>query len=195
MQPSAEQMQEALEVLRSGGVVVFPTETSYGLAADATQHAAVERIMRIKQRADEMPVALIVADQEMVEWCGMLSPELRTLTSRHWPGPLTVVIPEANPALSPYCLREGTVGVRISSHPVAHALTAGLGKPIVATSANVHGQPAAYRVENARAQFAESADQPDVYLDAGVLEPQPPSMIIEMVRGEIVVHRKGAFKL
>ena len=174
---------------------MFPTETSYGLACDATNHDAVERVIRIKDRPDNSPVALIVQDIDMAHWCGNIDPALETFTGRHWPGPLTIVIPGANDTLSPFCLRGDTVGVRVSSHPVAQALTEGLGKPIIATSANVHGKPAAYTVEAAKEQFEGKDQKPDYYLDGGELDPVPPSMIIELVNGEVIVHRQGSFKL
>jgi len=195
MSVTKAQLEEAIRQLKQGGVVIFPTETSYGIACDATNHQAVERVMRIKQRSDTMPMALIIADMSMAQWCGQLDPALEELAKRHWPGPLTVVVPNANRDLSPLCLRDGTVGLRISSHPIAHALTEGLGKPIVATSANRSGCPSAYSVAEIQEQFANQQDQPDLYLDGGTLEPSPPSMIIELVNGEIVVHRQGSFKL
>ena len=85
--------------------------------------------------------------------------------------------------------------MRISSHPIAQRLVTALGKPLVATSANVHGHSAAYSIEEARKQFAQRDDGPDAYLDGGVLPEVPASMIIECVKGEIVVHRMGSFKL
>ncbi|HBU27732.1 TPA: threonylcarbamoyl-AMP synthase [Candidatus Uhrbacteria bacterium] len=195
MKTTKAQLEEAVALLKQGGVVVFPTETSYGIACDATNHLAVERVMRIKQRSGDLPMALIISGMDMARWCGILDPELEALAKRHWPGPLTVVVPEANEALSPLCLRQGTVGLRVSSHPVAHALVEGLARPIVATSANIHGKPAAYTVQEVQEQFAHQAEQPDLYLDGGTLEPLPPSMIIELVNGEVVVHRQGSFKL
>ena len=195
MELDHKQMQEAVDILKEGGVVVFPTETSYGMAVDATNHDAVARVMKLKARPDHMPLALIVKDLEMARWCGTVDPELEQFTERHWPGPLTIVVPDANMELSLHCLRDDTVGLRVSSHPVAQALVHGLGKPIIATSANVHGQPAAYTVAEAKAQFAGKEDEPDMYLDGGTLDEVPPSMIIELVNGEVVVHRQGSFKL
>lgn len=193
MQPSQEQIAEAVAVLQNGGVVVFPTETSYGVAADATNHQAAERAFAIKQRAHSAPSGLIVATVEMAKWCGRMDAPVEELAEKHWPGPLTIVLPEANDALTPLCKRDGTVAVRVSSHPVARALAEQLGKPILATSANIAGQDPAFTIDQAREQFSDN--EPDLYLDGGPLEPSPPSMIIEWQDGELVVHRNGSFKL
>ncbi|MEK7108165.1 MAG: L-threonylcarbamoyladenylate synthase [Patescibacteria group bacterium] len=190
-----QDMERAIATLKNGGVIVFPTETSYGIGCDATNAHAVARIMQIKRRPADQSLPSIVADRAMAAAYGTIDPALEPILSVHWPGPLTVVLSNPHPSLAPHCLHHGTVALRISSHPTAHALVQALGRPVVATSANVHGLPMAYTVEEARRQFAGQEDQPDVYLDGGVLPEVPASMIIECVNGEIVVHRKGSFKL
>ncbi len=165
---------EAIAVLKQGGVVVFPTETAYGLAADATNEKAVARIFEIKGRNEEKSLPLIAASREMVERFAGIPRGLEKLASQYWPGPLTLVLPAIG-GLASGVVRDGTVAIRVSSHPVARALSEGLDAPIVSTSANLGGQPACYTVEDVRAQLG---DTPDIYLDGGVLEPQLPSTIV-----------------
>ncbi len=195
MEINEEDVERALATLKQGGVLVFPTETSYGLGCDATNPQATERIMRMKDRPRDQALSVLVSDRAMVEVYGKVDPVLESIIGKHWPGPLTIVFPTTNPFLSPDCVHGGTIAMRISSHPIAQRLVTALGKPLVATSANVHGHSAAYSIEEARKQFAQRDDGPDAYLDGGVLSEVPASMIIECVKGEIVVHRMGSFKL
>ncbi|NQV12529.1 threonylcarbamoyl-AMP synthase [Candidatus Uhrbacteria bacterium] len=187
--------KDAVEVLKNGGVIVFPTETCYGIGCDARNSEAVKRIKEIKQRPGDMLIRLIVKDLEVAEEYGSFSDMARDLVKRHWPGPLTVVVPEGKKKLSSELAQNGTVGMRVSSDEVVSKIMAEVDFPIVATSANIHDEPSAYRVEDAVAQFKKAGMEPDLYLDGGELEPTPPSMIIEIVDGEVVVHRQGSFKL
>lgn len=174
--PTAAQVEHAIAVLKKGGIVVFPTETAYGLAADATQPEAVARVFALKQRLLDKTVPMIAADVEMVEQYAGISRGLRRLANVHWPGPLTLVLPVMGDELAPGVVRNDTVAVRVSSHPVAQALSKGLGAPIVSTSANLSGQPTCYTIEAVRAQLE---DAPDVYLDHGPLDPSVlPSTIV-----------------
>lgn len=195
MEPKVLTTEEAIAVIQSGGVVVYPTETSYGIGCDATNKAAVEKVAAIKGRPKKYAMALIVPDMETAKWCGTVAPAVEAFASRHWPGPLTILLPDANEALSDWSVQNGTVGVRVSSHPVALALAKGLGKPLIATSANVHKKPSSYSIEEAFKQFSQGDVQPDGYIDGGRLPEVPASMIIEWSDGEIVVHRQGSFKL
>ena len=123
-------LKKAIEVLKQGGVVVFPTETAYGLAADATNEVAVERVGKIKGRVPET-FPIITATREMAESVGHIPQVLRRLADQHWPGPLTLLIPAARGVLASGIVNNDQIAVRVSSHPVAQALSAGLGAPIV----------------------------------------------------------------
>ena len=195
MENTANNLAQAIEVLKNGGVVAFPTETSYGLGCDATNEEAVARVAAMKSRPKKFKMALVVKDLEMARWCGELNDMILPFAKKHWPGPLTILLPNANKELTDWSVLNGTVGVRISSHPIAMELAEALGKPLIATSANKHGEPSCYSVEAIKEQLEGQSDQPDIYVDGGVLPEVPPSMIIELVDGEVVVHRPGSFKL
>ena len=169
---------QAVAVLKNGGVVVFPTETAYGLAADATNADAVNRIFLLKGREEDKSFPLIAADQTMVETVAGISRGLIGLADRYWPGPLTLILPVMSDQLAPTVIRQGTIAIRISSHPVAQALSRGIGRPIVSTSANRSGQMVCYSSECVKNQFEHQQIKPDYYLDAGELTPEPPSTIV-----------------
>lgn len=175
---------------------MFPTETAYGLAADATNEAAVEKVCKIKGRIPET-LPIIAANREMAQTVGNIPSALRRLADAYWPGPLTLLIPAAHGVLALGIVNNDQVAVRVSSHPIATALSEGLGVPIVSTSANVSGQPTGYSVSDVQAQFLGRPYQPDLYMDIGPLDPSvPPSTIVAVDDyGYPEVIRQGAIKL
>lgn len=196
MSVSKKQIQEAITVLKRGGVVVFPTETAYGLAADARNPRAVRRVFEIKGREPGKTPPLIAADRKMAEEYVEIAPALALLVEKHWPGPLTVVGKVGKGLSSEVVRRDGTVAVRVSSSAVARALSKGLGAPIVATSANVSGLSACYSVRTFEKQRAAARHPaPDFVLDAGPLPYRKPSTIVTERKGKVVVLRHGSVSL
>jgi L-threonylcarbamoyladenylate synthase len=186
---SAENFSAALEACRRGEVIVFPTETFYGLGADALNENAVARIVSLKGRNPDSPIAVIVADREMLsQIVSEVPPAAQKLIDRFWPGPLTLVLPakEGLPAL--LLNREGKIGVRVSSHPTAARLTRELGRPLTATSANLSGQEPARTIQQARAYFL---DRIEIYLDGGTLSGETGSTVAEVIKGKLRIIRAG----
>lgn len=169
-------MGEAVRALREGHIVVYPTETIYGLAADPFSPLAMDRLFALKGRDAAKTVALIAPDAVSAFALASVVPAIaRKLADRFWPGPLTLVLP-ARDGLDPSLIgADGGIGVRVSPHPIASALAAGLGHPITATSANLTGQPPATTVAAARCAFG---DRVSVYLDGGELTASVPSTIV-----------------
>jgi len=194
---NSKQFKAALEVLRQGGTVVFPTETTYGLAADATNHKAVERLAKIKGRGTKV-MSTIVADMSMALRFVKMSSVAKKLAKWLWPGPLTMVLPVkalAMDRLSPRCLKDGLMAVRVSSHELARLLSKELKRPIVATSANLAGKTDCYSVRSVKQQYKTRRLQPDMYLDVGVLPRRKPSTIIKISGQEIETLRAGSVKI
>ncbi len=133
---------EAAEILRSGGLVAFPTETVYGLGADATSKAAVARIFAAKGRPEINPLIAHVASLEAARAQGVFSIEAEKLAEAFWPGPLTLVLPLAEGATVCARTRAGraTIALRVPAHPAALALVGAAGRPIAAPSANRSGR-------------------------------------------------------
>lgn len=193
---SDDLLNEAIVVLKNGGVVVIPTETAYGLAVDATQAGAIEHLFAIKGRDHAKTPPLIVATKEMAEQFMVITPLLRTFVDQNWPGPLTIVGEARESTLAAQVIREdGTIAVRVSSHPIAQALSLRLGVPIVATSANRSGESVCYSVSEIKEQFRYQTIQPDLYLDIGTIPCEAPSTIIKEDQGKIVVLRQGSIHL
>ncbi|MFI5353606.1 MAG: L-threonylcarbamoyladenylate synthase [Candidatus Binatales bacterium] len=183
-------VDRAVEALRRGELVVYPTETLYALGADAASPAALRRLFAAKAREAGKPVALIAADPAMGFAIARDIPgAARRLAKAFWPGPLTLVMPAKAGLPESLVGADGGVGVRVSSHPIAHALARRLGRPITATSANPAGQPPSTTIEQARAAFGRKVK---VYLEGGELGGSPPSTVVAFDREAIKVLRAGA---
>jgi L-threonylcarbamoyladenylate synthase len=182
-------MDAALVTLRRGGVVVYPTETLYGLGVDATNPSALHRLVTLKVRQAGKPISVLVSDAEMLNGIVVEIPKAAgRLMHAFWPGPLTIVLRARAEVSEVLTAGSGTIGVRISSHPQAAELVRRLGRPLTTPSANPAGARPPVSVEAARAYFG---DQVDVYVDAGTLPGEPASTVVEMT-GELRVVREGA---
>lgn len=187
---TVDPVSQAVEALRRGEVVVFPTETFYGLGADALNAAAVERVVSLKGRQAESPIAVIIAGRGMLrQVASEISPLADRLIERFWPGPLTLLLPARRGLPAPLLNRDGEMGVRVSSHPVAKRLSQELGRPLTATSANPSGKEPARTVEEARDYFSGKVK---VFLDRGRLGAERGSTVVAIHRGELRVIREGA---
>ncbi len=139
--PEQDLIDRAVTILKEGGVIAYPTETFYGLGADAANEAAIEKIFTIKGRPSNNPVALIAGREEDI-WplVAEIPSAAQRLMKAFWPGPLTLILPASLAVHSRLTAGTGTIGIRISSHPIASALARTLGGPITATSANISGR-------------------------------------------------------
>ncbi len=175
-------VKEAVAVLLSGGVVAYPTETSYGLAADATNQDAVRRVFTIKGRERTKLLSVLVANKTMVRQYAKWTDSARRLWDAFLPGPLTMVIPGR---------WGGTIGIRYSTHPFADALVTALGRPVTATSANLSGTPSLLDPKKIRSTFFGRRLQPTLLIDAGVLPLRPPSTVVDCTGETVQLLRKG----
>jgi L-threonylcarbamoyladenylate synthase len=186
-------LRQAIASLNRGDVIVFPTETVYGLGADALNPAAVEKVFQLKGRNPDNPIPIIVADQAMLQGVvEKIPPIARTLMEQFWPGPLTLVLPAAPGTPEQLLNRTGGVGVRISSHLIATELAQALGRPLTATSANPSGQQAASTIEQAQNYFVSDIE---IFLDVGRLPSKTGSSVVEVIDDRIKIIRAGEISL
>jgi L-threonylcarbamoyladenylate synthase len=177
-QPDPALIDRAARVLRQGGVVLFPTETVYGIGADIRLAAAVRRIFELKQRPEGQPLMAHVADDEQLASHIAEMPEMgQRLARAFWPGPLALVL-RCGKAVPDEAVSGGrTVGVRMVAHPVARALIKRLGAPLAGTSANLHGEPATSRFEHIDPGLLAGAD---VALDCGTCGAGVASTVLDL---------------
>ncbi|MFC1890377.1 L-threonylcarbamoyladenylate synthase [Thermodesulfobacteriota bacterium] len=186
----AADLTEAVDLLRDGGIVAYPTETLYGLGVDAADAAAVRRLRALKGRDEDKPILVLVDGLTMLEEiAGPVPDAAKRCVARFWPGPLSVVL-RANRRLPPELTAgTGTIGARISSHPVARLLPALLGSPLTSTSANPSGSPGA---TSANAVAEAFGSRIGLILDAGAALSQTPSTVIDFSSTEPRILREGA---
>lgn len=148
----SEGLRAAAAWLAEGGLVIYPTESFYGLGADPRISTAVEAIFAVKGRGRDLPLPLLAGDlrqvgQAVPHWDRQ--PAARALANAFWPGPLSLVVAGSGGLAPGVAARDGSVAIRYSSHPLAAALARELGFPLVATSANLSGEPPATEAEEA----------------------------------------------
>jgi L-threonylcarbamoyladenylate synthase len=186
---TTEQIRTAAEIIRSGGLVVFPTETVYGLGANALDGSAVGKIFALKGRPATSPLIVHVASIEQARTlAAQWPPAAEQLAARFWPGPLTIVIPK-NP-LIPDSVTAGlpTVGLRMPKNEIALALIREAGVPIAAPSANRFTQLSPTTAQHVRDAFG---DQAPVLLDGGPCELGLESTVVAIVDGGVEILRPG----
>jgi L-threonylcarbamoyladenylate synthase len=181
-------LETGISILKKGGVIAFPTDTVYGLGADAFNSVAVQRIYEIKDRSESNPFPLLIADVKQLNALAEPVPELAWfLAKRFWPGGVTLVLSKEDTV--PAHLASGpTIAVRIPNHPGCLALLEHLAGPLVGTSANVSGQPAALTADEVRQQLG---DRIDLIIDGGRCPGGKESTVVDITREPPVVLRQG----
>jgi L-threonylcarbamoyladenylate synthase len=179
----------AVAILRAGGLVAFPTETVYGLGADARKSEAIRRLFAVKGRPASHPVIVHLADADtMPEWASQVPQAAVRLADAFWPGPLTLVLPRAAHVLDLVTGGQETVALRVPNHPVAHALLAAFGDGIVAPSANRFGRLSPTHAGHVRAELGEAVD---LILDGGPTDVGVESTIVDLSGDYPVLLRPG----
>lgn len=185
----ASELSHAVAALERGDVIVFPTETLYGLGADALNSAAVEKVFQLKGRDLGNPFPVLVADVAMLDrLVASVSPLAQQLMDNFWPGPLTIVLPARPDIPRPLVSQTGGIGVRISSQPIAGQLVKMLARPLTATSANPSGEEPARTLSEARNYFRERVE---VFIDGGTLTSQRGSTVAEVTEEHVKILRHG----
>lgn len=178
LEPEMAAVRAGADAIRAGELVIFPTETVYGLAADALDEAAVRKVIAAKGREDRQPLPVQVADVDDLRRVAEFVPEnARFLVDRYWPGPLTLVLPRSADIPDVVTAGRKTIGVRIPNHPVALALLRELRSPIIATSANLSGDEPALTAEEAVCAVGHAVS---VVLDAGKSDLQVASTVVDV---------------
>jgi L-threonylcarbamoyladenylate synthase len=184
---SSEVITHALEILRGGGLVAFPTDTVYGVGALAFDGKAVEAIYTAKDRSPEKAIPVLIGDMDDLDKIAMDVPNLvQMLASRFWPGPLTILVPK-KPDLPEAISSTSTVGVRVPDHEAARALLRAAG-PMAVTSANLSGQASPITAEEV---FAQLGGRIELIIDGGKTSGGVPSTLVDCTGDEIKILREG----
>ena len=186
---SDDQIEQAVAVLRAGELVAFPTETVYGLGADATSVPAIRKIFAAKQRPADHPLIVHLSETAgLKHWASVVPREAWQLAEAYWPGPLTMVLPRATHVASELTGGQSTIALRVPSHPVAHRLLLAFGNAIAAPSANRFGRLSPTSAEHVREELGDAVT---CILDAGDCSVGIESTIVAFRNGRAVVLRPG----
>ena len=187
MEALNEQIDKGIQILKQGGVIAFPTDTVYGLGADAFNSNAVKRIYDIKKRPKHLPLPLLIGDIKQLDILAEPLSEIALfLAKRFWPGGLTLVVPKA--ARLPGYLGNTSIAVRIPAHPVCLALIQAINNPLIGTSANISGNPSALTAGEVRQQLGNEVD---LIIDGGRCPDGGESTVVDVTGGEVVILRQG----
>lgn len=189
--PELEPILEAVDILKRGGAVIFPTDTVYGLAVNATRVDAIERLFKIKKRPSSKPVPIIARDIAMVKKFAFVNDRIERVLNEIWPGPVTVVLEKKGDLPAILTGGRSTVGIRIPDCPVTQLLMEHLEWPITATSANFSGEPSLTYSMDIRRSFETAHPGPDLFLDAGDLSDNTPSTILDLTGSRPKILRVG----
>ncbi len=185
----ADGLAAAASAVRSSRLVVLPTDTVYGIGADAFDSGAVQSLLRAKNRGPDMPVGVLVGSWSTVDGLVLgVPPQARALIEAFWPGDLSIVLPHAPSLQWDLGQSRGTVMLRMPLHPVALELLRDVG-PMAVSSANVSGQPPASTAQEAEDQLGDSVA---VYLDGGSTGEPVPSTMVDLTGDDPVILREGA---
>jgi tRNA threonylcarbamoyl adenosine modification protein (Sua5/YciO/YrdC/YwlC family) len=188
--PNAEVINLAATVLRDGGLVVFPTETVYGIGALADSKFGAQEIFEVKVRPLDKPLPWLVESEDALDIYGIDVPEYAHLLARaYWPGPLTLIVKASERVGRDFRAPDGTVALRSPDHEVVIELLQAAGGPIIATSANTSGNPAPGSFEEVEIRIVHAAD---LSLDGGETEHQQASTVVDCTGATPAVVREGA---
>jgi tRNA threonylcarbamoyl adenosine modification protein (Sua5/YciO/YrdC/YwlC family) len=188
--PSAEVINLAATVLRDGGLVVFPTETVYGIGALADSKFGAQELFEVKVRPLDKPLPWLVESEDALDIYGVDVPAYaHKLAQAFWPGPLTLVVKASDRVGRDFRAADGTVALRSPDHEVVTELIQAAGGPIIATSANTHGNPPPGSFSEVEARIVQAAD---LSLDGGETQHQTASTVVDATGGQPVVLREGA---
>ncbi|NHJ85549.1 MAG: threonylcarbamoyl-AMP synthase [Asgard group archaeon] len=173
--PDPNVIDKAASILENGGIVVYPTETAYGIGCNAYDINAVNKIYEIKKRPRDNPLPVIVNSMKMIEEIAILNPKAKLLIEKFHPGPLVIALPK-KPIIPDIVNKEG-IAFRISSLEIVNLIISKMNKPLVSTSANLSGTNTPYTIEMVLSSINEN--DVDLILDAGELTRNKPSTIVD----------------
>ena len=188
-------VEKAVKVLGNSGLIIYPTETCYGLGADATNASAVKKMSAYKSKQEGKPISIAVSDRKMAEKYAEINDTAANLYDNFLPGPITVVSRGTGSAAPGVESEYGTIGIRIPNHPLILKVIDSFGKPITATSANVAYQPRPYSIESLLSNLPQKNQKLiDLIIDAGELPEREVSTIVDTTLNTENILRSGGVK-
>lgn len=185
----------AVSILKKGGVIVYPTDTVYGLGCDATNSKAVSKVKDIKNRENKKPILIMASDKNMIENYAELTLLAKKLIKKFLPGPLALVLQtKKNSELKNIQNKDGSIGFRVPNNDFCLELVKRFGKPITSTSVNISGMNQCRNLSCMLGQLKEKTVKIDLVIDAGKLQRQEPSTIVDGSGENVKILRNGVIQ-
>ncbi len=183
-------IETVVKSIKQEKVIVCPTDTVYGLIADATNKKAVEKLLKIKKRNGQKPIPIFVKDLKTAKKLSRIDKEQEKFLKKVWPGKVTVVLTRKDKLPKILFGKKTTIGLRIPKYKLVQDLLKKINRPLTGTSANIPGKSATTKIKKIIKQFKNQKFQPDLILDAGDLKPSKPSTVIDLTEPEQKILRK-----
>ena len=191
----SEAIKEAVAVLRMGGVVIYPTDTIYGIGANALDEKSVKNVFELKERSLSKPLPMIIRNIRWAKELAYVRKRDEETLKKVWPGKVTVVLGKREIVPDVLTSEHKTVGMRVSDHPLVDQLLKVFGYPITSTSANISGEEGSGDIDKVIETFSRKLlRQPDLVLDAGMLPESHPSAILDLTGDKPKISRIGPSK-
>jgi len=185
-------IRRTVAVLNKGGIIIYPTETCYGIGADATNQEAIKKVLEFKGKRKNKPILIAVADQKMAADYVQINEIAENYYQNFLPGPVAVVSKSKSKVAPGIESANRTVGIRIPDYPLILKIIAAFGKPITSTSANTTGKKTPYSLADIQKYTSQKKlDLIDLFLDAGELPLRPPSTVVDTTMNEPTILRQG----
>jgi len=190
-----EHLKEAVEAVKSSGLVIYPTDTVYGLGADPYAERAVIKVFKLKRRELRKPLPVLTSSPAKARKLVKFNEVAEVLAERFWPGPLTLILPLKDKKI-PSCVHAGSgkLGIRVPNHEIALRLTEGVGGYLVGTSANISGAPPPTTLEEALSYFKDAGEDV-VAIDGGPTPLKAPSTVIDLTDVKPKIVREGSLSV
>ena len=189
-------IKKAVKILKSGGLIIYPTETCYGIGADATNQRAINKLLKYKRKRQGKAISIAVANKKMAKKYVKINEIAENIYDNYLPGPITVVSKSKGKVAKGVEAEDGTLGVRIPDYDLVLKIIQNLGKPITATSANMSYKKTPYSIQDILTNISKKQQELiDLIIDAGKLPKNKPSTVINTTLNEIQILREGDVNL
>lgn len=185
--PLKKDIQTAASILKKGGILMYPTDTCYGLGADISNHVAFDKIYQIKKRSKNKPVSVIVPNIKYISNIAIVKPEHEPYLVKYLPGAVTIILLTLDHDLFPF----SSIGIRIPNYKITDMISQTFRFPYVTTSANIGDYPPAYEIKDFLSQLGPDDIKPDLAIDVGRLPQNPPSTVVDLTSGLPKIIRQG----
>ena len=188
-------MQRIVSILRKGGVIVYPTDTLYGLGADMKNMRAVRKVFQIKGRRFSKPLSILLSKKKEIGKYATIHSFEKALIHKYFPGKVTLIAKKRKTVPDIVTAGNDTIGVRIQTNRVAQMIVEMLGAPMTSTSANISGRKDVLDPQEIVKVFEKRKNRPDAIISIGKLKSSKSSTIVQVVNGKLKIHRQGAVQV